>query len=134
MTTTAEHPTYLPNLFDLFRKDVHVQYTVSGIDGQPRLQYRDRKRELSFSGDQIRVEETSIGRLVSVVLVAVPDKQTLTFSFFVPTLNVDREAHIVTEALYTTTRTSIGGPALVRGQVESWRGITLSGIARAVQT
>lgn len=126
-------PTYLPNQFDLFRKDVHVQYAASGIDGKPHLQYRDRKREKSFAGDAIRVEETSIGRLVSVDLEIVPDLHTITFSFLVPMINIEREAHVVTEALYTTSRTSIGGPALVKGQLQTWRGITLSGMARTVQ-
>lgn len=131
---TPAQPTQQPNQFDLFRRDVHVQYTLSAFDGKPRLSYRDRKRELSFVGDDIRVEDTSIGRLVSVTLVVVPDAQTLTFSFFVPSVAIDREAHVVTEALYTTQRTSIGGPALVKGQLATWRGITLSGIARFVQS
>lgn len=132
MITTPLSPASSPNQFDLFRKDVHVQYATTGIDGRARLSYRDRKREMSFTGEAIRVEETSIGRLISVDIEAVPDLHTITFSFFVPTIKVEREAHVVTEALYTTSRTSIAGPALVKGQVQTWRGITLSGIARAV--
>ncbi|APR87081.1 hypothetical protein A7982_12430 [Minicystis rosea] len=124
---------YQPNQFDLFRKDVHVQYATTGIDGLPSLDYRDRKMHKSFRGEAISVEETSIGRLVSVTIGYVPDMQTVTFSFFLPTLNVERETHVVTEAIYTTQRTSIAGPSLVKGQIESWRSITLSGMARQVQ-
>jgi hypothetical protein len=130
--TNPAHPTYLPNLFDLFSKRVHVQYTTTSIDGKARLSYRDKGRDKSFTGDQIRTEDTSIGRLVSVTLEAVPDLEVVTFSFFLPTLNIEREAHVVTEGLYTTARTSIGGPALVKGQIETWRSITLAGMARAV--
>jgi hypothetical protein len=126
------HPTYLPNLYDLFHKTVHVQYAASGIDGKAHLTYRDLRREKHFSGDEIRVEETAAGRLVTVMLEATPDRDTLSFSFFLPTLNIEREAHVVSVAMYTTSRTSIGGPRLVRGQLESWRTITLSGMARAV--
>jgi hypothetical protein len=128
------HPTYLPNQFDLFSKRVHVQYATTSIDGKPRLTYRDRGVDRTFVGDEIRTEDTSVGRLVSVTLSVVPDLHTVTFSFFLPTLNIDREAHVVTEGLYTTQRTSIGGPQLVRGQLESWRSVTLSGIARSVQS
>lgn len=130
--TMPGQPTYQPNLFDLFYRRVHVQYTTTSIDGKARLHYRDRSVDKSFSGEQIRTEETSLGRLVSVALEVVPDLHTVTFSFFLPTLHVEREAHIVTQGLYTTARTSIAGPALVQGQVESWRAITLSGMARAV--
>ncbi len=126
-------PTYQPNLYDLFRRDVHIQYSASSIDGRPRLHYRDRKLDKSFSGDEIRIEETALGRVVSVILQAVPDLHVVTFGFFLPTLNVEHETHVVTEAIYSTQRTSIGGPSLVKGQLESWRSITLAGIARAVE-
>jgi hypothetical protein len=131
---TMQHPTYLPNQFDLFSKHVHVQYSTTSIDGKARLHYKDRSIDKSFVGDDIRTEDTSIGRLVSVTLSVVPDLKSVTFSFFLPTLNVEREAHVITEGLYTTQRTSIGGPALVKGQLETWRAITLSGIARSVES
>jgi hypothetical protein len=131
--TQPAHPTYLPNLYDLFSKRVHVQYALSGIDGKPRLHYRDKSQEKTFTGDEIRGEDTSIGRLVTVTLEVVPDLHTISFSFFLPTINLEREAHVVTEGLYTTARTSIGGPRLVKGQLETWRAITLSGMARVVE-
>lgn len=128
------HPTYIPNQFDLFSKHVHVTYSTTSISGKPLLTYTFRTKAQSFSGDQIRAEDTAIGRLITVVTETVPDLHTVSFSFLLPTLNIEREAHIVTEGIYTTTRSSIGGPALVKGQVESWRVISLSGIARAVQS
>ncbi len=130
---TMQHPTYLPNLFDLFSKRVHVQYALSGIDGRPRLTYRDKGKEKGFTGDDITAEDTAMGRLVTVTLEVVPDLHSMTFSFLLPTLNIERESHVVTEGIYTTSRTSIGGPSLVKGQLQSWRAITLSGIARVVQ-
>lgn len=127
------HPKTQPNLFDLHYRGVHVQYSASGIDGKPRLTYRDTKRERTFAGDEIVVADTAAGRMVTVVLEAVPDLQTLSFSFFVPTISIEREEHVESVGLYTTSRTSIGGPALVKGQVDTWRSITLAGMARAVQ-
>src|SRR5690349_13266271 len=97
--------TYQPNQYDLFDHAVHVSYSTSGIDGKAHLAYRDATHDKSFSGDQIRTEDTSLGRVVSVTLEVVPDLHSITFGFFLPTLNVDREAHVVTEGIYTTART-----------------------------
>lgn len=125
--------TSQPNLYDLYRKGVHVQYATTGIDGKARLSYRDTKRARSFVGDEITVEDTAAGRLVTVILEAVPDLHTISFSFFLPMINLEREAHVETTAIYATGRTSIGGPALVRGQIGTWSAVTLSGMARAVE-
>ena len=124
MTTQPSHPTYQPNQYDLFSKRVHVTYATTGIDGKPRLTYLDKGSARSFAGDQIRLEETSIGRLVSVTLEVVPDLHTISFSFLLPMLNIEREAHVVTEGVYTTARSSIGGPALVKGEFYQFRAVS----------
>jgi hypothetical protein len=126
--------TYDPNLYDLHHGDLHVLYSTTAIDGKPHLRYADAGSEKSFTGEQIQTEELSLGHLVSVVIETVPDLRVVTFSFFVPKLNVTGEAQVTSVGIYTTARTSIGGPALVKGQLATWRTISLSGTARFVKS
>lgn len=131
--THPTHPTRRPNLYELHRKSLHLTYMSTSKDGRARLHYADKKGEKSFTGDEIQVTDSAIGRLLTVTLEAVPDLHVITLSILLPELHIEREAHIETAAIYTTSRTSIGGPALVKGQVQTYRAISLSGSARAVE-
>jgi hypothetical protein len=135
MTQTREptQPTE-PNLYELSCGSTTLTYSTSGIDGRPQLSYTAGDRCSAFSGDQIRVTETELGRLVSVTLETVPDLHVVTLTLLLPQVNLeDRESRIRTEAITTTSRTSIGGPRLVKGQVQSYTSATLEGVARSVQ-
>src|SRR5712672_4278581 len=57
------------NNFSLSEGSVHVDYSSTSINGQPRLAYHDHIRNLSFAGSDIRTAEVSdIGTIVSVTL------------------------------------------------------------------
>ena len=130
MSTTE---TREPNLFDLKGHDVHVNYSTSSIAGVPLFNYESKGEKKSFRGDEIRVQETEVGRLVTVTLEVVPDLRSVTFSVLVPTVHLEgREGEVHTVGLRTTTRTSIGGPRLVKGQVNTFEGVNLKGTAQAV--
>ena len=123
------------NAYDLKGADgVKVSYSASGFGGVPLFHYSDRRNDLSFKGDEIRTEKTSIGTLVTVRLRDVPDLEGLDFTLVVPRVNVDEsgEGGVRTFGFWTLQRTSIGGPDLVDGQVESYRTLALSGTARAL--
>lgn len=129
--TTA---TQTPNLFDLDGfGGLHVSYSTTSIAGVPLFNYKYHGKDLSFRGDQIRVENTEIGQLVTVTIETIPDLHVITFSLLIPPINLtDHEARIQTEAIRTTARTSIGGPALVKGQLNTYESVRLHGFARAV--
>ena len=122
-----------PNLFDLSGGDIRVHYSTSSIAGQPLLTYQDEQRQLSFSGDEIRRAETEIGAQVSVTLEAVPDLHTLSFTLLLPAVRL-REGGAQVEAvgILTTHRSSIGGPQLLEGALQSYSPVTLCGEAQAV--
>jgi hypothetical protein len=123
-----------PNLFTFRGRGVEVSYATSSFSGQPLLTYKDARQSRSFGGPQIRTLATEIGSLVSVTLEQVPDHHTLTLTLVVPEVHLAGRAVAVTsQAILTTQRTSIGGPRLITGAVQTYRVIALQGTARFVQ-
>jgi hypothetical protein len=122
------------NLFDLRGGGVSVSYAASSLDGRPRLTYQSMGQTKSFAGDELTAAPTAIGTLVTVQLAATPDLSTTTFTVVIPQVNTDlgQAVNVRTQGITTVGRTSIGGPALVRGQVQSNRVVTLTGTARSV--
>ncbi len=97
------------------------------------LVYRDKQGERKFSGQAIRlVENRELGFLASVVLEQVPDLRIITFSLAVPSANRnndEKSISVETFAVRTTTRTSSGGPRLVKGQIQAYQIPVLKGNA-----
>lgn len=93
------------------------------------LEYDGRR----FSGEALRREQTPFGTTVSAVVEAIPDLQTVVLSVTVPEGNrpsTERSIPIRTFAVLTTERTSIGGPGLVTGQLQTYQVVPLEGTAR----
>jgi hypothetical protein len=133
--TQEPTPTQInePNLYELSCDGAKLTYSTSGIDGRPHLSYDAGDRCRAFSGDEIRVAETEIGRLVSVTLETIPDLHVVTLTVLLPQINLEGSAsRLRTEVITTTHRTSIGGPRLVKGQVLTYATATLEGVARSV--
>lgn len=129
---TANEPLE-PNLYDLKGHGVHVSYSTTSIAGVPLLTVEDRSGTHSFRGDQIRVQDTELGRLVTVTVETVPDLRSVSFSVLLPPFHLDgTEGELHTTAIRTTARTSIAGPRLVKGQVNSYEVVDLRGTAKAV--
>jgi hypothetical protein len=121
-----------PNSFQLSSDDnVQVTYEETSITGEPLFTYRDGPRELSRRGDEIRRQETSIGTLVTIELEAVPDLQTVELTLLVPIINLrDGDADFETLGIETIAQTSVGGPEMMTGALQSYRTRTLRGTAR----
>lgn len=123
------------NLFEVENYGVQITYSKSSFTGDPRFSYADKNRSLSFSGDDIRVEETEIGDLVTVTIEVVSDLRTVTVTLLVPGFNLPedtKQSPFETEAVFTTHHTTIGGPGLVQGQLKSYKTVTLTGTAQQV--
>jgi hypothetical protein len=133
--TTTPTPTgpRAANLFDLEGGGISIHYSASSIAGRPLLSYRSGDQQLSFSGDEIRHAESEIGALITVTTQATPDLSTTTLTVLLPSVNVRGEpAEISAVAILTTHHTSIGGPALVTGALQSYCAVPLTGTASAV--
>jgi hypothetical protein len=128
-------PFIEPNLFQLQAAGGHrsISYSTSSIAGVPLLNVMWDGATHSFRGDEIQVLDSPLGRLVTVVLSAIPDLETVTLTLVVPAMNVDANGEpLRTFAVRTTNRTSIGGPALVKGQLQTYRRYALTGRAQNV--
>lgn len=124
-----------PNQFVLTGRDTQLTYSTSSFIGQPQLSFQHRQTSHSFSGAEIRCQETEIGKLVSVTLEQIPDLRTVTLTLLLPAINLGNttEVHFRTRAILTTARTSIGGPRLVVGALQTYRVLSLQGTASIVE-
>ncbi len=123
------------NLFDLHNSSIKISYSASSLDGKPQLSYKKGSVSLNFRGSQIRAKQTEIGTLLSVTLKSVPDLRTVVFTIILPQVNIgDNHAAVAVnvKAIETTSKTSIGGPNLVKGQVQTYKLYTLKGTAQSV--
>jgi hypothetical protein len=122
-----------PNLFELRGGGIKVTYSTSSFGGKPQLTYEGQKISLTFQGEEIRSLDTEIGLQLTVTLEQVPDLQTVTLTLILPMINLQgNEGPFRTQAIITTHKTSIGGPDLVKGALQTYRVRPLRGIARVV--
>ena len=122
-----------PNLFVMTGAGVEITYSTSSFGGPPLLTYKDRQRTLTFQGDEIRQLDSEIGQQVTVVIDEIPDLQTVTFTLLLPTINLDEpKSRFRTIGIIATHRTSIGGPDLVKGVLQTYRLKELKGTAQWV--
>jgi len=125
-------PTSVPNLFELTGTGIAITYSTTSIDGTPRFTFKKGRQTLNFAGDQITRLDAGIGALVSVVIAAVPDKSTTTFSVLLPKIRVtgSKRQAFRTFGITTVTRTSISGPGA--GVQQTYKVTPLRGSARLV--
>jgi hypothetical protein len=124
------------NLFTFTGKnDTQIVYSTSSITGEPQFTYRDRTRDRSFSGDGITVTSSPLGTLVTVLLEIMPDLLTLTATLVLPDINLgDRQMiRFSTMVILTTNPTTIGGPDLVIGPLQTYQVVKLRGVAQRVE-
>ncbi|HEX2181706.1 MAG TPA: hypothetical protein VHH10_05435 [Rubrobacteraceae bacterium] len=131
----TENETTQPNLFELAGEYTQITYSTTSLTGQPQFSYRDQQRDVNVTGDDIRSQDTELGALVTVTLEVNPDRHTLTVTLLVPQINLrgGTESRLSTLAVLTTHRTSIGGPGLVEGPLQTYEAVALEGTARLVQ-
>ena len=124
-----------PNHLELAGGYTQITYSTTSIAGQPQFHYQDQQRDVNVTGDDIRSLDTEIGTLVTVTLEVVLDLHTLTATLLVPQINLRGgvESPLSTLAILTTHLTSIGGPGLVEGQVQTYEAVALEGTASLVE-
>ncbi len=133
MSNANALPIEAPNLFSLSGGGLTVSLALSGFDAKPHFSYQDSHQSLNFSGDDIAIEETALGTLVTVTLVRTPDFGDTTFTLLVPRVNLlGATSHVIhTVGITTMHRTTIAG--LGHGQLTTYHVTRLSGSAAQVQ-
>ncbi len=120
-TNKAENaPAFVqPNVYRLHGRELHITYLPVGAGGLSHFTYQDAVQTLNFTGDQVRVVDTEIGRLVSVTIRLTVDSGSTEFTALIPTVNLgsSKSDHIETIGITTIHRFSIV-PPLNLGQTE----------------
>jgi hypothetical protein len=121
-----------PNLYSVDGGGIQVTYSTTSIQGPPVFTYHDASGVKNFSGDQIKVAETDIGTLVTVVLQILVDRGSTTFSLLLPLVNLTPPAssNITVEGITTLNRFQ-NFP--VPGQAQSYTVTEMRGIATIVR-
>ena len=125
----------VPNLYEIHRGAISITYSASGIDGRPRLHFEDGNRQLDFTGDEVETYESEIGRLITVELAFIPDGETRVLSVLLPQVNLEEstsETRFKALVVFTKVRSTIGGPSMVRGPLQTYNAKAFRGTARAV--
>jgi hypothetical protein len=122
-----------PNVFELRSGNIKITYSTTSLNGQPLFTYKERRQTLTFHGEQIRQSDSEIGRQITVTIEQIPDLRTVTFTLLLPDIHLDAtETRFRTVGITTITRTSIGGPDLVKGPIQTYLPRVFWGTARQV--
>ena len=118
------------NKFVLKHHQIEIDYTIGITPGLPALTYKDGSNVRTFTSDQIKTENTSLGSLVSVALLSTIDTGGDRFGFFLPQLDVPSGQ---TEKFVTVgINERFGGPDSFPRLPPSWNCIELQGTAQTV--
>jgi hypothetical protein len=132
MTAAGSDAIEAPNLFTLTGHHLSITLATSGIDGQPHFTYHDTQRALNFTGDEITLEDTALGRQATVTIVRTVDAGNTTFTVLIPFVNLISGSHTIsTLGITTMHRTTISG--IGRGQLTTYHSAVLHGTADQVQ-
>jgi hypothetical protein len=115
--------------FQLSGEGVEITYMTNGLDGKPRFTYKDAEYDRSYIGDEIRIQQSEPGSLVSVTLRVIPDAWSKTVTLIVPRILV-RELSESVETLAIkclNTMTMVPQP----GQAQSYEAIPLKGSVKS---
>jgi hypothetical protein len=120
------------NLFTLQGDSINVEYATGTLTGSS-LVYHDDQMDQSFANEELTVEDTQLGQLVTVTLRQIPDLETVTFTLVLPSITLTEHnappIDIEVPGITTTHSTTIAGPEA--GQQTFYSVVTLVGTAEA---
>ena len=118
------------NRFVLKGAGIEVDYTIGATPGLPALVYTDGAFQETFKANEILVEDTGLGEMISVALIRTIDTGGERFGFFLPAINEasGQTAHFRTVGVYET----FSGPNSIPHRPSTWRCIEMIGTAQSV--
>ena len=102
-------PNVEPNQYSMQARQLKITYNIAGPQGQDTLRLEDGRQTRDFRGNEIRVQQTELGNLVTVTTNGSLDTQSATLSVLIPPVvlssNGDQEAFqtVGIEAQHRTT-------------------------------
>lgn len=138
-TPPMSRQVFEPNRFVFDNSEAQLIYSISSRVGVPQLDYQSTlTRDYHFSGDEITIMETTIGRLITVTLESdLSQQRERLLALLLPTVHLaagEIERLIQTDVILTTRRLpQLGRSRRVEGQVETYEIQPLSGTAQLVE-
>jgi hypothetical protein len=129
MATTAQAAGVRPlpvfenaNLFELRLGRSSIGYTESNVAGEPVVTYDDGSTTRSFTGAEVRREQTELGVLVTVTLEVIPDLETKLLTLVLPQVLVDSGSpeRLTVLVVFSRIESSIAGLPLHAGPVQTY--------------
>lgn len=121
------------NLFELQGYDIQITYSTTSITGQPQFTYSDRIESRTFSGNEIVVENTGLGQIVTVQLKSnQADEGLESVTLLIPVAQIAADTQSV--AIQTLAILSKQAVFVAPGtrQLQSYNPVYLSGTAQLV--
>jgi hypothetical protein len=123
---TMTHQKNRLNLeFQLSGEGVEITYLTNGQDGKPHFTYKDAEFDRSYIGDEIRIQQSDLGVLVTVTLRIVPDVGSDTVTLIVPRARVAELAEPVETLAIKCHNSMTMLPQL--GAAQSYQAVCLKG-------
>lgn len=119
------------NLFRLSGDSINVDYATGTLTGS-NLTYRDGELDRRFTDEELTIEDTRMGQLITVTLRHIPDFEVVNFTLLIPAITVTEHntpIDIEVAGITVTHRTTIAGPQ--PGQQTFYALVTLTGTAEA---
>jgi hypothetical protein len=123
-------PIVQPNLLELEGYNTQITYSTTSIVGVPQLSYTNRGKTLNFRGEDIQMEQTQLGQMVTVDISENPASEILEkLTLLIPIVNLPStapERDIQTTAIFNQIVKGI------KPQVQTYMTLCLAGLAKQV--
>jgi hypothetical protein len=111
------------SVYDCKGQGVTVSYANDSGGGVPSVLIKLGPKVIKARGNDVQIQRTVLGSLVTVQNGSVPDSHTDTLTLLAPDVNVSvipikLPVQFMTSFFSTRTFTSIGGPAFVQGVIQ----------------
>ncbi len=124
--------TQQANLFELQGYDIQITYSTTSLIGEPQFNYSDRVESRNFTGDEIVVEETALGKMVSVQLKNnAADEGLESVTLLIPVIQMEGLQSVDIQTLAILSKQAVF-VAPGSGQLQQYNSVCLSGTAQIV--
>ena len=117
----------LATMFILSGENIKVSYYINE-DSSSELDYQDANTTQTFSADQVRIQQSEIGALISVTLKTSTDTSATIFTLLLPQVKLGGQTKQPLETLAIITQ-SYGTVSRVGSQL-NYRVVQLQGTAQ----
>ena len=119
-------------VFELRGADAELTYRATDAPQDRTLSFRDAEHDRSFSGAEIRTQQSELGEQVTVGLLDAPDAPLVKLTLLVPPVNLGQSSETVIEtvAIISTHREAAFTPQPPEGQLTTYKSLCLTGTAQ----